>query len=229
MKAQYLTRAEATLAELEAENSVPTRLDRISASLMGLPYADGPLDPPGATESLRVSFESFDCVTYVETVLALAQSTSVERFLDLLPRIRYQGGEVSWMRRNHYMIEWARNNEAARLIEDITTGSNSVERTRTLTYIKELPARTVTFRLFPKRKLPGVSGLIETGDLILFISTKRRLDAFHTGFLFRTSDRIALRHASKRAGGVVEQELDEFIRANRMSGFVLLRPSRLLV
>lgn len=226
MKPQYGPYAETIFAELGRESSVPRRLDQISTGFLGLPYVDSPLDPPGDAETLRVSFESFDCVTYVETVLALAQSTSVDRFLHLLPRIRYEGGEVSWIRRNHYMVEWARNNEAVGLIENVTTGSLSVEKTRTLSYLKELPARTVTFRCFPKRALSRVSDRIEAGDLILFVSTKRSLDVFHMGFLFRTGERITLRHASKKGGGVVEQDLDDFIRDNRMSGLILLRPSR---
>lgn len=222
---------EKILGEIAVESSLPKRIESVSARLLGRPYLENALDPPQGSETLRVSLEAFDCVTYVETVLAIAFSRSVEHFLDLLRQLRYENGQVSWARRNHYMTEWARNNEARGLLSDLTTGARSVEKIRTLSYLKEAPTRTVTFRSFPKPALSGVMDRIEPGDLVLFVSTKPMLDVFHTGLLFRCDPqtntgehRLMLRHASRTEGGVVEQRLADFMSANRMSGFALFRP-----
>lgn len=242
MEAQQAADLKTILGEIAAESSMPKRIESVSARFLGRPYLENALDLLQGSETLRVSLEAFDCVTYVETVLAIALSGSVEQFLNRLRQIRYKDGQVSWARRNHYMIEWARNNEDRGLLSDLTTGAPSVEKIRTLSYLRDLPARTVTFRCFPKRALSGVVNRVEPGDLILFVSTKRSLDVFHAGLLFRPDPqvnaderhpqidaeerRILLRHASRSEGGVVEQNLGDFMHANRMSGFVLLRPTQ---
>jgi hypothetical protein len=83
----------------------------------------------------------------------------------------------------------------------------------------------ISFRYFPKRKLAQVSRRLKDGDLIFFVSTRKGLDVFHTGIVFRDADRVILRHAARSRGGVVEQELAEFVRSNRMPGFIIVRPT----
>jgi hypothetical protein len=82
----------------------------------------------------------------------------------------------------------------------------------------------VTFRVFPKKRIKGVEKRIRTGDLACFGSTKKNLDVFHTGILIRLGDTILLRHASRTARKVIDQDLHVFLKNNRMSGLVLLRP-----
>jgi len=65
---------------------------------------------------------------------------------------------------------------------------------------------------------------VETGDLIFFVSTRTTLDVFHTGLMVRREGTPLLRHATRTAGAVIEQRLDEFITTNMMAGFFLLRP-----
>jgi hypothetical protein len=65
---------------------------------------------------------------------------------------------------------------------------------------------------------------MRTGDLILFVSTREHLDVFHTGILIRRDDRVLMRHATRSAGKVIEQDLADFLKTNRMSGFILARP-----
>jgi hypothetical protein len=58
----------------------------------------------------------------------------------------------------------------------------------------------------------------------MFVSTRKHLDVFHAGILIRRGEDILLRHATRSAGKVVEQDVGEFLRSNRMSGFILARP-----
>jgi hypothetical protein len=63
------------------------------------------------------------------------------------------------------------------------------------------------------------------GDLIFFASTRKQHDVFHCGIIVRDGDRVLMRHASRSRGGVVEQDLEEFLKANRMAGVIVVRPS----
>jgi hypothetical protein len=65
---------------------------------------------------------------------------------------------------------------------------------------------------------------LRTGDLIFFASTRTHLDVFHCGIIARNGDRVLVRHASRSRGAVVEQELNDFLKANRMAGVIIVRP-----
>src|SRR5947207_2852700 len=136
----------------------------VSAQLLDAPYLSNPLGGgPDAAELLAIRFDGFDCVTYVETVLALARSHAVDEFGDALREMRYAGGRVDWRRRNHYMADWVKQNRRRGIVKDITTGPRAIARTRRLSLIRELPARTVTFRVFPKQALAHLRRVAETG------------------------------------------------------------------
>jgi len=65
---------------------------------------------------------------------------------------------------------------------------------------------------------------LHSGDLIFFVSTRRTLDVFHAGIIVRDGNTVLMRHASRSHGFVVEQELSEFLKANRMAGVIVARP-----
>jgi hypothetical protein len=65
---------------------------------------------------------------------------------------------------------------------------------------------------------------LHSGDLVFFVSTRRHLDVFHTGIIVRDGASVLMRHASRSQGGVVEQPLSEFLKANRMTGVIAVRP-----
>jgi hypothetical protein len=218
-------RAERALVALKQENGVEARVTRISKLFLGRDYAENPLaGGPESLELFRVSFDEFDCVTYVETVLAMCCSKTTSRFFQELRHLRYNGGKVDWYQRNHFMTAWLRRNVARGVIADLTRGPDTASKTRTLSGVAGVAPEEVTFRLFPKRSLPKVRSRIRTGDLIMFVSTRKHLDVFHMGILIRLDDQILLRHATRSAGKVIEQALVDFLRTNRMSGFVLARP-----
>jgi hypothetical protein len=201
------------------------RIDLVSGSLIGRPYVGGPLGGgPDLPEVFTATLDGFDCVTYIETVLALALSRGLHEFLRTLRLLRYKRGEVAWASRNHYMVDWARNNSSAGFIKNLTSGRYAVKKERTLSLVPGLPEKRVSFACFPKRKIGSVRTRINTGDLILFASARKRLDVFHAGLLLLKDGRLLFRHATRSIGAVVEQPLAAFLSKNRMSGFILLRP-----
>jgi len=65
---------------------------------------------------------------------------------------------------------------------------------------------------------------LQSGDLMFFVSTRSDLDVFHCGMIVREGSGVLMRHASRSHGAVVEQELGEFLKANRMTGVIVVRP-----
>jgi cell wall-associated NlpC family hydrolase len=201
------------------------RIDRLSARLLGRPYVVGPLGGgPGEPETLRASLAGFDCVTFVETALALAWARTPRAFRRRLRELRYRSGRIGWATRNHYMTGWARENEARGRVVDLTRGPGTVLRRRTLTLVPGLPPRQARFRCFPKRLVPRLEERLATGDVALFASTRRNLDVFHAGLLVRRDGELRLRHATRSRGAVVEEPLSAFLAAQRTSGLIVLRP-----
>lgn len=216
---------EQALSLLDGENDFEARVNRISRLFAGRLYAENPLrGGPDIEEIIRISFDEFDCVTYVETVLALACSNTTKRFVSELRSLRYQDGKVDWFTRNHFMTGWLRQNIKRRAFTDLTRGSDTVSKTRTLSGVAGLRPRTVTFRFFPKRRFSQVRPQTRTGDMMLFVSTKKNLDVFHMGIMICQDDQVLLRHATRSAGKVIEQTVNEFLQANRMTGFIIARP-----
>ena len=220
---------ELTAARLLAESrplaAVGQRMRLISARLRGAPYVVNPLRGSATEPEVFVSaVNGFDCVTFIESVLALAVSRRAAEFPERLRELRYRDGEVSWRQRLHYSTDWAKYHVRRGRLEDLTRGEATETKRRTLAMVPGLPAKQTSFRYLPKKKLNWASRRVDDGDLIFFVSTRPKLDVFHTGLLFREGGGVVLRHAARSRGGVVEQELGEFVRVNRMPGFIIVRP-----
>ena len=201
------------------------RIDSISQQLLDSPYLAVPLiGTAQSPEVFTASFEGFDCVTFVESVLALARSSGVNGFVDNVRRIRYKNGTVGWRSRNHYMTAWVRNNLCGGFLVDPMPRALLSTRRRVLDVVPGMPPKAVRLSCLPKRRLPAFRDRIETGDLALFVSTRANLDVFHCGILVTASGKVSMRHAARGRGRVVEQDLDSFLRGHRMSGIIITRP-----
>jgi cell wall-associated NlpC family hydrolase len=214
---------------LESVKNIPdvaVRLEAISGRFLGRPYVVNPLiGSADVPEEFIATLGGFDCVTYVETALALAGARSANDFIRRLKGIRYEGGEVVWRRRNHYMTNWIRNNANAGYVSRMSLRAPSRSKERVLNILPGLRPQTQRFSCIPKKALRPIADRIRSGDLIFFASTRPHLDVFHCGIIVRDGDRLLLRHASRSQGGVVEQELSTFLNANRMAGVILVRPT----
>src|ERR1700753_2441429 len=80
----------------------PQRIDALSKLFLGVPYGEGPLgDGSGVEPGPRWNVAAVAGQTYVETVLALANSRSTAEARSVLDDIRYSG-EPSFSNRNHF-------------------------------------------------------------------------------------------------------------------------------
>jgi Protein of unknown function (DUF1460) len=215
------------IAKAKPNSNLADRVKIISSQLIGYPYIIHPLTGSRTdTEVFVTRMDGFDCVTYLETVLALAESNKIDDFPERLREIRYEQGRVEWRKRLHYTTQWSEYHIRRGTLLDLTVGEGTIERIKRLDYLPGLEPKTGHFRYFPTRMLPEVSRRLMDGDLIYFVSTRKGLDVFHVGLLIKNGDHFHLRHAAHSRKAVVEQELFDFVKTNRMSGFIVNRPAQ---
>jgi hypothetical protein len=106
----------------------------LGRTFVGTAYVPNTLDPEGP-EGLVIKFRGLDCVTFVETVLALAlfvrepdaaallerRGDAEGRYEALLTRIRYRGGRLEgYASRLHYFSDWMADGEEKGLVANVT-------------------------------------------------------------------------------------------------------------
>ena len=203
---------------------------RVGRRFVGNDYVPNTLDPPGP-ERLIVNLREFDCVTFVESVLALSRVIRDGRrdfpsFTDELRRIRYRTGEIDgYTSRLHYFSEWIAANEGKGLVRDVTEGLGGVAdderidfmsthadayrqlegRPDRLERIGEIEAQLSdrTRYSIPQGDIGGIADGIRDGDIIAATSSIAGLDIAHTGLAIRLDGELHLMHAPL-VGSVVE-------------------------
>ncbi len=103
--------------------SLPHRMAAISKPLLDLDYGldkNGEGVEPDSDPPAR--YDIFDCVTFLEEIMALAMSADPLSAPSLRNQIRYVDGQVDYSQRNHiWLQQWIPNNIEAGFIEDITS------------------------------------------------------------------------------------------------------------
>jgi hypothetical protein len=219
-------RVDQLLSKVKSESSIASRIETLSRYFLGRAYQPDPLiGSAHKAEVLTASLARFDCVTYIEAVLALALASNVDDFVEWLRTIRYEHGAIQWKRRNHYMTLWIRNNVREGIVIPVSMPAvPTISKERVLNVVPGLDPQRTRMKCVPKAAAPRLERYLQTGDLIFFASTRKNLDVFHAGIIVRDGKRVLMRHASRSQGGVVEQELGEFLKANRMAGVIVARP-----
>jgi N-acetylmuramoyl-L-alanine amidase-like protein len=224
-------RARAILRSISRESGLIRRMHLLADRFVGRPYiVNSLIGGPHKPEKFVVNLEAFDCVTLVESILALARSTSSTGFLKELKQIRYRQGLVDWTARLHYFSDWMKSNQRRRIIRIRTRGAGSHSSEKTLTALKGLPARKVRIQIVPKSKLARARRRISNGSIVAFGALRSGLDFFHTGLLFFPKlsvgplEEMVLYHASRDAKKVVAEPLYNFLQRNRMRGVAFAVP-----
>ncbi len=219
-------RVERLLSKTKNCRTAASRIDVLSQSLLGQSYrSDSLVGSADTAEVFKAWLDGFDCVTYIETILALSRASGVDTFARWLRTIRYERGLVQWQRRNHYIALWIRNNLSNKIVKVVAIPDIPILiKERVLNVIPGLAPQRVRLECTPKRSVPRLAPHLQTGDLIFFVSTRKNLDVFHAGIVVRDGKRVLMRHASRSQGAVVEQELTCFLKTNRMTGVIVTRP-----
>lgn len=209
---------------MRGTDDVAQRMAITVSALEGRPYANNPLvGGPNEPERFVADMRAFDCVTLVESVLALARSRSATGFADELRRTRYKNGDIAWQSRLHYFSDWLRANQRRGAVRIRTAGVGSHLIETRLGTLAGLPERRVRFHVVGKRDLYRALPRLADGSVVAFASVRARLDFFHVGLIFRPSSvqnagGLVLVHASKSGGGVIREPLAAFLKRNRTRG-----------
>jgi hypothetical protein len=218
---------------------------RVGRWFVGNTYTPHTLDPPGP-ERLIVNLREFDCVTYVESMLALGRvirdgGGRFGDFTDELRRIRYRHGTLDgYTSRLHYFSEWIADNEDKGLVDDVAERLDGVQDDERIDFmtthvdaypqldgnpdrverIREVEQRlSARGRLYvPQSQIAGVADGIRNGDIIAATSSVDGLDIAHTGLALWQDGDLHLMHAPL-IGSVVEiSEQPLAVRIRRIDG-----------
>ena len=121
-------------------SSVGALMQALGRHFRGRPYLEGTLDT-GPPESLVVRLDGFDCVTFVETTLAMARGlmaddTTYAGFARRLAGQRYRDGTMrGYCSRLHYFTEWLADNEDRGVVERLDDDLGGRRMTDTLDFM----------------------------------------------------------------------------------------------
>ena len=223
----------------EADVSAGRSATRVGELAAGTPYVAFTLEEylraggdPTATEPLTLSLTRFDCVSLVESCLAVtrvaddAAAPSWDRFGREMERMRYRGGERrDYASRLHYFSEWISDGARRGLLRDLGTELGGVDDTRPLRFMTEhrasypALANEAAFqaigamersldgeprRVIPTNRIPEVSDRIESGDVLAFATTIPGLDVTHSAFAYRDAQGVLRVLHAPLSGGAVE-------------------------
>jgi hypothetical protein len=201
----------------------------IGRQFLDAPYEGHTLDRP-PVETLVTNLHSFDCVTYVENVLALARAVKSNRltfaaYRDELMRMRYRGGKLDgYPSRLHYFSEWISDNDGKGIVQDVTAAAGGSDQQKTLNFMtghrKSYPHLAVdsnfTAMMSAEKKLSAghlhilavkdiraAQQAIREGDIIAVATSIPGLDVTHTGIAVRDAGgEVFLMHAPDEGGKV---------------------------
>jgi hypothetical protein len=223
-----------------AEPAVPVgrTAAAVGEAALGTPYVPATLETylkengSPLSEPLTISLDEFDCVTLVESCLAiarLAHAPGTPTWADFgreIERVRYRGGQrEGYLSRLHYFSEWIDDNAARGLVRVLGRELGGEADTRPLRFMSEhrgsYPAlahdevyegvqrmeRSLDGRprwVVPTARISEVADRIETGDVLAFATSIAGLDVTHSAMAYRDDAGVLRVLHAPLSGGVVE-------------------------
>jgi hypothetical protein len=227
-------------------------MQNIADRFLGAKYQAGLLDR-STTEKLFISLKEFDCVLFVETVLALSHNFALKNyqysaFSKQILNQRYRHGILDgYCSRLHYFSDWINDNQKRGNLENITQKLGGITLDKKLDFMSE------NRRLYPQLKSPGnydciqqverqleslsltyiptakikaIYPQLQAGDIIGVVTNIAGLDTTHTGLVYRFSDgKIGLIHASPAGQVTIAPDLQKYIiKVDKAIGIFVARP-----
>lgn len=215
-------------------------IQAISQQFLGAQYKANLLDQ-AKEETLFISFDKFDCVLFVETVLAIArgvaiQDYSYETFTNYLIEQRYRNGQLNgYCSRLHYFSEWINDNQKRTTVNNITQViGGGVLLNKKLNFISnnrrnypqlvsnepnyqcivemEKNLDGLSIDYIPKNQVRKIYNNLQPGDIVAVATSIQGLDVTHTGLVYKTQNgNLGLIHASPNGIVRISQDLQVYV------------------
>jgi hypothetical protein len=177
-------------------------LQAVSTQFLGATYREGLLDR-SETEKLFVSLTEFDCVLFVETVLAFSRdlrspSPSYENFVEKIQEVRYADGKLDgYCSRLHYFSDWIRNNQKRNIVRDLTTELGGIPLNKNLNFMSS-----------NWQKYPRLKNNEANHQCILEMEQKIELDKRSHPLHYIPSQKIRSIYSQLKAGDIISVTTD---------------------
>jgi hypothetical protein len=236
----------------DKEKTLPELAVSLGKQFLGAPYQPQTLEREGV-EILVANLRAFDCMTFVESVIALALAiksgeTDYQYYLEKLKKMRYRRGLIDgYPSRLHYFTDWLRDNEHKGLVVDMTARFGGIPVNKSIDELTrhrddhpplqddaifrkmqkvEAACSRRAFHFIPKERWGETEGGIADGDLIAITTNREGIDVLHVGFAVLVKKKTHLLHASSKAGAVVLSDvtLNGYLREKRSrTGIIVAR------
>lgn len=236
-----------------ASRSIGDVIVAIGSSFNGTPYQAHTLEAPG-DEQLVVNLRRLDCVTFVESTLALSRCvkmgrTTFEDFQDQLRFVRYRGGTIAgYASRLHYFSDWIQDNERKGIVRSISRDLGGRDAGKTIHFmsshrssypalvndelfrrVKEIENQlnAMEHYFISRDRFDAVQDAIRDGDIIAITTSIEGLDVSHTGLAVRRDGTLTFLHAplSKGVVQITKESLVQYVRARpKNTGVMIARP-----
>ncbi|MFB2891563.1 N-acetylmuramoyl-L-alanine amidase-like domain-containing protein [Aerosakkonemataceae cyanobacterium BLCC-F50] len=227
-------------------------MQEVAKSFLGAEYKANLLDQQNP-ETLLVTLDKFDCVLFVETVLAIARGIAVkdysyQTFVNHLQNQRYRNGELpEYCHRLHYFSDWIIDNQNRGNVQNISLDLGGISQKTTLNFMSKNRNRYpqmvnndanyqcivemeshlagLTVNYIPKYRISGVYSQLQPGDIIAVATDIPGLDFTHTGLVYRYANgRVGFIHASPAGTVTTARDLQRYVRNVKNSmGIVVVR------
>ena len=237
----------------------------IGTTFIGNPYPKSNIDTtlktatggvvlqPIQNEVLVVNLKKFDCVTFVESMIALTQTRRNELptfdiFKTNLTNVRYRNGAIDYAARLHYFSDWLYENEKNGIVKNITKEiggeifqkdvffmslkrdtlyGNMADPTtfNTLKSVEEAITKREKWYI-PKDKVAAIESKLKDGDIIGITNVMAGMDMAHAGIVTWQNGRAYMLHASSQFRQVMITDVplvDYLLRNKGQSGIMVAR------
>ena len=228
-------------AAISSQNlEIGPRMEEVSRPFIGLPYV---LDPMGESVGVDpdplIRYDAFDCLTFVEEVLALSLSFSPESADINRLHLRYFDGVVHYRTRKHFMLsQWIPDNIKKGFLKDITPEmgeSESIEkhlgpelwekwklRRKYRLADSDLPQGDFHLNVLPLQQTTGLPEKLPNGSLLIIVrrdQPKNPLLVSHIGIVVEQNDQKWIRHATTLGKRIRQDRLDKYLKTLRKTRY----------
>ena len=211
----------------------------VAEQFLGAEYKAGLLDRT-TQETLFVSLQQFDCLLFIETVLAIAnnislQDRSYQALRNKIEEQRYWQGKMNgYCSRLHYFSDWIEDNQKRGKVTNITQRLGGVNINKKLDFMtshrssypslvksdrnfkcisRVEDSLSTNFNYIPTNNIRQTYSQLKPGDIIGVATKIEGLDFTHTGFAYQQPNgKMGLIHASPAGKVVIAKDLQNYIK-----------------